>query len=818
MAQPLPPESVEAHVQGEISGQVAVGNYNVQIGSVHGGVVNVVAPGQQPCPRPRPTPVFLRPRPFLGLLDRDSEIDAAATALQSAQPVEFHGQGGIGKTALLRHLAHRPPGAPFPDGIVYLSARHQPLADLLQSLFDAFYESDIRFKPTDAQICHALQNKQAMILLDDVELARDEMETLVCAAPGCAFLLASSERCLWGEGCAVALRGLPPDDGLALMERELGRPLTPEERPVAQALCETLEGHPLRLLQAAALVREEGQTFAQVAHQAQPPSPAAALTAQVLAALPEPERRVLAALAALNGAPVHADHVAALTRLPNATPLLESLLQRGLVQALDPRYTLAGTLERDVRQAWDLAPWAQQALAHFATWAERHLSAPERLLEEADAILQVLEWGAGAGRWTEVLRLGRAVEGALVLGKRWSAWDQVLRWMLQAAQALRDREVEAWALHQSGTRTLCLGDIFAARTLLIQSFRLRESLGDRIGAAVTRHNLDILVGPPPPPRRPPQPSPTPAPVGPAASVTLLLPVLLVALGGLVVMLLGSQLPSGWPIALGTDTPTHVPTPTLTHTPTNTSTLTPTPTPTHTPTNTPASTPTPWPCADSPPTHWRPYVVGRGDTLFSLAHRHGTTMDAIIFYNCLRSTQVWVGQRLYLPPLPTPTHTLTPTATPTNTPTPTDTPTNTPTPTDTPTSTPTPTVPPDTTGPTISGITESDDPIYWPPSCDPHQVTIRASVFDPSGVSGAKLTYRVVEGAREGDWLALPMNETGTAIYEATVGNGELEASLDHPSHGAPAKLEYYVQTVDDKGNRSESPTGTVTVEPCGLGP
>jgi len=149
MAQPLPPGSVEAHIQGEVSGQVAVGNYNVQIGSVHGGVVNLVAPEQQPCPRPRPTPVFLRPRPFPGLLDRDPEIDAATTALQSAQPVEFHGPGGIGKTALLRHLAHRPPGAPFPDGIVYLSARHQPLADLMQSLFDAFYESDVPFKATD---------------------------------------------------------------------------------------------------------------------------------------------------------------------------------------------------------------------------------------------------------------------------------------------------------------------------------------------------------------------------------------------------------------------------------------------------------------------------------------------------------------------------------------------------------------------------------------------------------------------------------------------------------------------------------------------
>ena len=83
-----------------------------------------------------------------------------------------------------------------------------------------------------------------------------------------------------------------------------------------------------------------------------------------------------------------------------------------------------------------------------------------------------------------------------------------------------------------------------------------------------------------------------------------------------------------------------------------------------------------------------------------------------------------------------------------------------------------------------------------------------------GFPGVKLTYRVVDGARQGDWLALPMNQAATAIYEATVGSEELEASLDPPSYGAPATLEYYIQAFDSIGNRSESPTGTVAVEYC----
>ncbi len=435
MAQPFPPADVEAHIEGEISGQVAVGIGNLQIGSMHGGVVYQVAPAQRVRPRPRPTPISLRPPPFPGLLDRTSEIDTAAAALGAGLPVEFHGPGGIGKTVLLRHLAHRSPSVLPPDGVVYLSAR-QPLADLLQSLYEAFYVSDVPFKPTETQIRHALQERRALVILDDLELARDEVGALMGAAPGCVFLLASAARRLWGEGRAVALHGLPPDDGLALVERELGRPLSPQERSVAQALCATLEGHPLRLLQAAALVREERLTLAEVAGRMQAPAPAEALTAQTLGSLSEPERRVVAALAALGGAPVHTEHVAALASLPDAMPILESLLQLGLVQAHSPRYTLAGALESDLPQAWDLTAWAERALAHFTAWAETYRAAPDRLLEEADAILRLMEWGGAARRWADVLRLAWAVEGALALGRRWAAWAQVLRWALQAAQAL----------------------------------------------------------------------------------------------------------------------------------------------------------------------------------------------------------------------------------------------------------------------------------------------------------------------------------------------------------------------------------------------
>ena len=672
MVQTLASANIQAHVQGEISGQVAIGNHIVQIGSVHGGVVNIITPEQGARPRPRPVPVFLRPRPFPGLLDRATDIHAANDALESASPVEFYGQEGIGKTALLRHLAHRPPNVPFPDGILYLRTRHQPLADLLQFLYDTFYESDVPFKPTDAQLRHGLQDKRALILLDDVDLSRDEVEALVYAAPRSTFLLASPQRHLWGEGRALALRGLPPEDALTLLERELGRPLTVEERPAAQALCTALDGHPLHILQAASMTREEGHPLVEIAQRVRSVSPDKALTAQVLASLPEPGRRVLAALAVLNGASLKADHLSELTGLPDVTPVLETLLQRGLIQAHSPRYTLTGTLEQDLRQrALNLTPWAERALAYFTTWAERHRTATDRLLEEADAILQLLAWGVSAGRWAEVLRLGRAIEGALALGKRWGAWQRVLNLLRRAAQALGDRAAEAWALHQLGTRALCLEDTATARTFLIRALHTREALGDRIGAEVTRHNLNLLLGPPPSRWRPRQRPPESAGGVLAALDIPLLVVLAVSLLALAVLgnsLIRSLRESYQPISTVTaiSPPTATPTSSLTLTPMATATATETPTPTNTPTFTPTPTNTPTPTftrrpCGVPPAHWVPYTVQPRDGLYMLARARldgadtevANLVNLIVFYNCLEGTGLQVGQRLYLPPLPTP---------------------------------------------------------------------------------------------------------------------------------------------------------------------
>jgi hypothetical protein len=85
-------EQLEATIQaGANRGQVAIGQYVLQVGDVNGGVVNIALPEQKPGARPRPAPVDLRPRLFRGLLDRQATVEAAGDALQTARPVELTG-------------------------------------------------------------------------------------------------------------------------------------------------------------------------------------------------------------------------------------------------------------------------------------------------------------------------------------------------------------------------------------------------------------------------------------------------------------------------------------------------------------------------------------------------------------------------------------------------------------------------------------------------------------------------------------------------------------------------------------------------------
>ena len=484
--------SVDAVISGDVSGQVAVGNNIVQYNVAHGGVVNVAAPEERPDPQPRPLPLpaNLRGRRPRNLVGRDAELAAAGNAIQEGIPVQFYGPPGIGKTSLLKTLAHLP-GDEAPDGVLYHLAHGEDVDDTLQFLYETFYVSKVPFVATEAQLRLGLGGIQARIVLDDLGVSRDELESVLDVLPAATFVIASTRRTLWGDGKAVALRGLGTDAALELLERELGRSLEGEERAAGTAIVTALEGEALRILEVAAHVIERNEDLRTLADELGA-ARTDVLHRKLVESLSPDERAILEVMTALGGATLPAADLAAITGVADAGARVESLIGKGLLQAHSPRYSV--TNGPAVAPLLDSDSWDRPLLDYFCGWAERNRGTPEKVLENAPAVLAVLGAAARNQASADLLRLGRAVEEPFALAGRWGAWHQVLGHELTAARRIGDRAGEGWALHQLGTKALCQGDPATARDRLTHALRIRESLGDVDGAAATRHNLRFLVG------------------------------------------------------------------------------------------------------------------------------------------------------------------------------------------------------------------------------------------------------------------------------------------------------------------------------------
>lgn len=503
---------VQVDVGGNFSGQLIVGNnnnqsfYSYSYNVEHGGVLNVAAPPQITA---RPTPINLRPQPFNGLLDRKDIVPQLVQALQSAQPVELYAGAGFGKTALLRHLMYDAQAtARFSDGVVYTPAHRLLPADLLQALHDAFYESNVPYKPSYTQVQHALQNKQALIVLDDLGLDKADLDKLLPVVPHGTFVLTSTERRYWGEGVAVDLPGLPVDDSLKLIERELGRVLTPAEDAIARTLWQSLDGHPLQLRRMAAHVKQTKQPLTAfilpkaAAHTGFSPIPSETVFDTILDKLPTSHHPVLALLGALAGLALTPEQVLAISQVANVETILGELHALHLVGLGPNGYHLYPDLVRVCQQTWPAQTWLTSAVEYFTSG--------QGVAERATDVLHYLaDWSAQTGNWYDCLELSRSLDGALSLQGRWGQWQQVLEQSLQAAQQTGNQAAEAWSLHQLGTQALAEGNTVQAETALTQALQLRKALGDQAGAAITRHNLSLLV----PPLVAPETSPTAAGTG-----------------------------------------------------------------------------------------------------------------------------------------------------------------------------------------------------------------------------------------------------------------------------------------------------------------
>jgi hypothetical protein len=476
---------------------ILYGNLRVEIVSYRGARVDRLSLWDAP-----PTPIrrpFRAPDSGLMLLGRDEQISAAYAAARSQHPIEFTAACGYGKSTLLRHVAVNAARDGVARSSVYLQAGPDGLGDLLQRLVAELYTSDPPVKPTAEQCTQLLGQVRAMIVLDDVTLDPGQVEYLLRVLPGCSLVLASRRPVLGRHGTSYILAGLPSSSAVELITSELGRQLTGTELAAAGHLVAAVDGQPLHLRQAAALVRENGLSFERLARTAErDPEELDRLSVNALAGQ---ERRALAVLALAAGALLPADLVGAMGDIAEIGQSLGLLHRRGLAEQHADRFGLPVCKVDGYRQMLLKDLQLAAALREFVGWlAERDPTTADSL-SAAGAALGIIEWAAELGDWPAVVRLVRVAEPILTLAGRWEASSHILDQGLEAAKATGDRAAEALFSHEQGSLALCRDDLDAARQLLEHALELRERIGDDAGAEVTRHNLQLLQPPPAPPMK-----------------------------------------------------------------------------------------------------------------------------------------------------------------------------------------------------------------------------------------------------------------------------------------------------------------------------
>ena len=446
------------------------------------------------------------------LIGRRQEIGQAIDAIHTANPLQFYGPMGIGKTWLLQYLCHEQ-RASQPDGIVYISARNKGLQDVFQIIFDAFFETETGrpYHPSDVKLRDYFSDHQAAIILDDLDLSREDIQSVLNLATQSAIVWACQMQRHVGTGQTVKLRGLQIEDAVTLIEHTLGQTLTGDDLTAGRRLAEALKGKPLSLIQIVGKAFSDDIPLGQLVDriimvlegeltnilsddQQHLIENIAVLERELATTLDDDQWHLIEAIAVLAGTGVvgreHVGPVAAVVT-ERVQPLLKALERRGLALTHSPRYGVPEEVVEYLQRNRKLTDVRERALNYWVSWSAAHQKQPETLLTELDALMGALEW-AVATRRTEAVYLARLLETPIALAGRWDTWRRILELALSAANATEDTATRAWALHQLGSRALAMGDTAIARNLLARAYQLRRSLNDELATAITEHNLSLI--------------------------------------------------------------------------------------------------------------------------------------------------------------------------------------------------------------------------------------------------------------------------------------------------------------------------------------
>jgi len=467
------------------------------------------------------------PRPLSDIVGREQEIRRLSRVLNPGTRAVITGvvgMGGIGKTELVKIVAHQVAGR-YRDGVLWADCGQERPVDIADRWASAYRVGQLPgddFPAKAAAWRGLISGREALLIFDNVQPGQ-EVEPLFPPRGRSTVLITTR------HAHHPALRDIEPlrldqftsTEAMALAERVMGWVNVRAQRADAEHLFELLGYLPLAVSIGLHTARERGWALAELSRELEragairaldEPGLRKSLQATFQTAwdnLPHDLQRAFAALAVFNQGPsFHTIAMAAVLEVeePEARALLHRLAGRSLLTpAGDSRWALHPLLREFVAQklpAEDSA-WGRMA-AHYVEVARL---ADALYLRGGDDVLRGLNlfglkwphiragqaWAAANAEHDEAARLCGSYPdaGAYCLDLRLPPGEKIL-WLeaaVQCARRIGDRRAEGNHLVNLGLAYAALGEVRRAIEYHQQALEIDREIGDRRGEGNGLGNL-----------------------------------------------------------------------------------------------------------------------------------------------------------------------------------------------------------------------------------------------------------------------------------------------------------------------------------------
>ncbi|WP_173390866.1 ATP-binding protein [Actinomadura litoris] len=495
------------------------------------------------------------PRDVAAFTGRADEVERLLAAAGQQRVVAIHaveGMPGVGKTALVTHVAHRLADR-FPDGQLFVGLHaHTPglaAADPAEVLYGLLVGTGMQPGQVPTGLDERarwwrdrMAGKRVLLVLDDAA-GHGQIEPLLPGAPGCLVLITSRRPIDLDDADPLLLGVLADEEAIALFTRLTRHTFTGEQAGQVAELVGRCAGLPLAIALLAGKVRRhlrrpgpglaelaarfaEADRLTQLTAGGRPGDRAVTVSFDMSYRDLPPDRQRLFRLLGLHPGPdIDAYAAAALTAAPLAhtRDLLEALREEYLLQPLGAgRYRMHDLLRDYARTlaTHDSATDRDTALdrlldyyTHSAHTADRHLprslrsvSAPAAstmagpdLRDHAEALvwmrteranlLACIDHATTHQLHDRTITLTAALAGVLHQDGPWSLASALHQNAIAAARHTHNHLSLANALNELGRVRTLVGDYAQAADLQEQARALCRDLGDRRGEATALNDL-----------------------------------------------------------------------------------------------------------------------------------------------------------------------------------------------------------------------------------------------------------------------------------------------------------------------------------------